>query len=219
MANLLVLFTSLKVSVVVASLASICIYKFASPLIGVWLGNEYILGNTTVAFVAIISGLTITRGIIDQFIHGNGLYGDTWAPYVESAITLAVSLICGSLWGLIGVLCGSLTSITIIIYIWKPYSLFSKGFKLPILMYWKPFAINISASSVAFITTDYIYDKFIQENITTSNWFGLIISGIIYVIMITPITAIVYYAISDGFKDFMHRNKLFKKLNTNDTAS
>ena len=209
----------LAIRIFVASLVSICIYKFASPLIGVWLGNEYILDKTTVAIVAVICGLGIARGIIDQFIHGNGLYGDVWAPYVESAIMLSISLTCGSLWGLPGVLCGSLASITIIIYIWKPYYLFSRGFKIPIIKYWELFAINISASSVAFLMTDYVYEKFIQENINTDNWLGLITSGMIYVIMITPTTAIIYYAVSKGFKDFIHRNKLFKKSNTSNTAS
>ena len=202
----------LAIRIFVASLVCICIYKFASPFIGVWLGNEYILDNATVVLIAILSGSTITRGIIDQFIHGNGLYGDIWAPYVESIITLAVSLTCGHLWGLPGVLCGSLASITIIIYIWKPYYLFSRGFKLPVLKYWKIFAINISTSAIAFLTTDYIYETFIGAHITINNWGWLIVSGTIYSIIIATVTSVAYFISSIGFRDFLTRSKFFKNV-------
>ena len=195
----------------VASLVGICIYKFASPLVGVWLGYEYILDNTTVVFIAILSGLGIARGIIDQFIHGNGLYADVWAPYAESVIMASVAIIGGFLWGLPGVLCGPLISIIAIIYIWKPYYLFSRGFKLSVLKFWKLFAINISASVIAFLGTDYIYETFIHCHILTDNWGGLIASGAIYSIIIVSLTAIAYYIASTGFRDFLHRSKLFKK--------
>ena len=194
----------------VASLVGICIYKFASPLVGVWVGKEYILGDNTVAIIAILSGLGIARGIIDQFIHGNGLYGDIWAPYVESSIMIIVALTCGSIWGLPGVLCGSLASVVIIIYIWKPYYLFSRGFKLSVFKYWKLFAINIAASAVAFLVADYIYETFIHCHITTDNWGGLIVCGVIYGIIIVSLTAIAYYIVSAGFRDFLHRSKQFK---------
>lgn len=200
----------LAIRLFVASLVSICIYKFASPLVGVWVGNEYILDKTTVALIAILSGLGIARGIIDQFIHGNGLYGDIWAPYTESVIMLAVSLTCGSIWGLPGVLCGSLASVVIIIYIWKPYYLFSKGFKLSVLKYWKLFAINISASAIAFLATDYIYETYIHSHILTDNWYGLIACGTIYSIIIAILATGAYYIVSAGFRDFLHRSKLFK---------
>lgn len=200
----------LAIRIFLASLVSICIYKFASPLICVWLGNEYILNNTTVALIATLSGLGIARGIIDQFIHGNGLYGDIWAPYVESTIMIIISLVCGSIWGLSGVLCGSLASIIMIIYIWKPYYLFSRGFKLSVFKYWKLFIINISASAIAFLITDCIYETFIHCHIPTNNWGGVIVNGAIYSIILATLTVGVYYATSAGFRDFIHRSKLHK---------
>ena len=118
----------------------------------------------------------------------------------------------GYYYGLPGVLCGPLVSMVAIIYIWKPYYLFSRGFKLPILVYWKSFFVNIFATTVAYLVTKYLYITFIQANITTDNWFGLIMSGIIFVIIITAITATLYYTVSVGFRAFLHRSKLFKKI-------
>jgi hypothetical protein len=117
----------------------------------------------------------------------------------------------GYFYGLPGVLCGPLVSIIAIIYIWKPYYLFSRGFKLSVYEYWKLFTINISASTVAFLATDYIYETFIHSYISTSNWVGLIINGATYSIILAILTAVAYYITSAGFRDFIHRSKLIKK--------
>ena len=196
----------------IASITTACIYTFSSKFIGVWLGTEYILGNYTVALIAMLSGLGIARGVLDQFCYGCGLFADVWAPYAESIIMATFAIIGGHLYGLPGVLCGPLLSIIVIIYIWKPYYLFSQGFKLSVFKYWKLFAINISATIIAFFATGSIFSNFIEEHIPTDNWSGLIASGVIYTIIITAITFITYYAVSAGFRDFIHRSKIFKKI-------
>ena len=195
-----------------ASIVVACIYTFASKFIGVWLGEEYILHDYTVAIIAILSGLGIARGVLDQFCYGCGLFADVWAPYAESIIMATIAIIGGYLYGLPGVLCGPLASIIAIIYIWKPYYLFSRGFKLSVLNYWKLFAINISATIIAFLATHFMFSRFIQDYIPTDNWVGLITSGAIYTAIITTTTTVAYYANSAGFREFVHRSKLFKKI-------
>ena len=202
----------LAIRLFVASIAAACIYTFASKFIGVWLGEEYILNGYTVALIAILSGLGIARGVLDQFCYGCGLFADVWAPYAESAIMVVFSIIGGFHYGLPGVLCGPLVSIIAIIYIWKPYYLFSKGFKLSVIEYWKLFAINIIATTLSLLTTNYIFCTFIQTNIPTNNWGNLIASGAIYTITIAITTTITYYALSAGFRDFIQRSKLFNKI-------
>ena len=203
----------LAIRLYIASIATACTYTFASHFISVWLGKEYVLEETTVVLIAILSGLGIARGVLDQFCYGCGLFADVWAPYAESAIMITFSVIGGYYLGLPGVLCGPLISTTAIIYIWKPYYLFSRGFKLPILKYWKLFALNISATIIAFFAARYIYGTYIQTHITSDNWGGLIAGGTIYTIIITATISVVYYAVSAGFRDFVHRSKLFKRAN------
>ena len=55
-------------------------------------------------------------------------------------------------------------------------------------------------------------NRFIQNPIPIDNWLGLIASGIIYLVIIFVTTAVIYYVSSIGFRDFVHRSKLFKKL-------
>lgn len=201
----------LALRIFVASVTASGIYTFASPFIGVWLGKEYILNNYTVALIAILSGLGIARGVLDQFIHGSGIFADVWAPYAESIIMVIFAVIGGYFYGLPGVLCGPLVSIIAIIYIWKPYYLFSRGFKLPILKYWKLFATNILATAISFVVTGYIYNTFVKSNIPNNNWLGLIANGTIYLIIIIAIMFLTYYFLSAGFRDFLQRSKLLKK--------
>ena len=141
----------LAIRIFIASIVGACIYKFSSIFIGVWLGEEYILSNTVVLIIATLSALNIARGVLDQFCYGCGLFADVWAPYTESAIMVVVSLICGNIWGLPGVLCGSLVSIILIIYVWKPYYLFSRGFRQPVLKYWSLFTTNIATTAVTIL--------------------------------------------------------------------
>lgn len=206
----------LAIRIFVASIVAACIYTFASPFIGVWLGQEYILGKITVALIAILSGLNIARGVLDQFCYGSGIFGDVWAPYAESVIMVLFAVTGGYYYGLLGVLCGPLASIIAIIYIWKPFYLFSRGFKLPVCKYWKLFATNLLATAFAFAATGYTYNTFIKPYIPCDNWLGLITNGAIYVVIITTATTITYYCTSVGFRDFLHRSNLFKKLH-NDT--
>lgn len=202
----------LAIRLFVASLACISIYKFASPLVGVWLGNEYTLDNTTVAIIATLSGLGIARGVVDQFIIGHGLFAAVWAPYVESIIMVTFAMIGGYFYGLPGALTGPLISTIVIVYIWRPYYLFSAGFKQSVIKYWKLFTINLSASSVAFLATDYIYITLIEKNIAANNWFGLIINGLFFLVIAISITTVAYYTISEGFRDFLHRSRPFQKI-------
>ena len=201
----------LSVRLIIAPIIAACIYKFLPTFILLWLGEEYILQDSVVIIIAILSALNIARGIIDQFIYGCGLFADVWAPYVESIIMVFVSVTCGYYWGLPGVLCGPLASTITIIYIWKPFYLFSKGFKLPIIEYWKLFITNISTSAVTFMASNFVYNNFIQVHIHTKTWSCLIIGCIIYTIIIVTTTTIGYLITSVGFRDFIHRIWLHKQ--------
>lgn len=78
-----------------------------------------------------------TRGVVDIFNHAHGLYADVWTAWVEGVVNLAVTITAAYYLGIAGVLLGKIASILPIIVFWKPYYLFSTGFKLPVKVYWK----------------------------------------------------------------------------------
>ena len=201
----------LSLRVFIASIVAACIFQFSSQFIGVWLGEQYILEGHTVALIAILSGLNIARGVLDQFCYGSGLFADVWAPYTESIIMVIFAMTGGYLWGLPGVLLGPLASIIAIIFIWKPYYLFSKGFKIGVWKYWQIFCAHLVVVVVANSASAYICGQVIRPLITATSWIGLIVEGGLFLITISLFTFVCFYLTSEGFRDIVGRIKFFKK--------
>ena len=191
----------------ITTIVTACIYEFLPQFIELWLGKQYILGNATGTLIAILCGLNITRGAIDQFNHAFGLYGDIWAPYIECTITIVFAIIGGQAWGLPGILLGSLISTITINYIWKPYYLFSRGFKKNCIIYWRIFITHLIIATMAYIISIYFYDYIIKPFISATGWIGLIIEGALYLLTIALVNFAGFFITSKGFRDICSRLK------------
>lgn len=91
-----------------------------------------------------------TRPIVDMFNHSYGLYGDIWAAWVEGIVNITVTIAIAFKWGIIGILMGKIVSLFIIVVIWKPYYLYSKGFKESVWDYWKGVLMYYFCFALAF---------------------------------------------------------------------
>ncbi|WP_315085106.1 sugar transporter [Bacteroides heparinolyticus] len=120
----------------IAGTISFALLQLTDAFISLWLGDEYIISRHILYLIILNSFIGYTRGATDQFIYGYGLFQDTWAPVAEICINLIVAIVGGYFWGLPGILMGNITSLLLIIVLWKPYFLYSKGFKMPIVYYW-----------------------------------------------------------------------------------
>lgn len=128
------------------------IYYLIEPFISLWLGNEYVMPNTVLVLILLRFFIRLTRGATDQFIYGYGLFYDTWAPIVESIIFFIVAIFGGVIWGLNGILLGGIISLIIIVCCWKPYFLFSRGFKISVIKnYWYNWSKYLIISVFSFV--------------------------------------------------------------------
>ena len=96
------------------------------------------------------------RGTNDQFIFGYGLFHDTWAAVATLAITVAVALAGGFLWGLPGVLLGDVASSLTVVSVWKPYLLYKEGFGMPVMSYWKNIFLYLLLAVLSWGLTDVV---------------------------------------------------------------
>jgi len=71
-----------------------------------------------------------------NFVQGYGMFNDIGAPAIEATLNLSMSILLGYLYGIQGVLMGSVISMFAIAFIWKPIYLFRWGFKQPVSRYW-----------------------------------------------------------------------------------
>lgn len=129
------------------------IYQFTEPFIVLWLGEEYVLNHKILILLVVYLYLSNIRNVVDMFNHSYGLYADVWAAWTELFINLSITVIGGIYYGIIGILLGKIVSVGLIVTLWKPYYLFSKGIKLPISIYWKGTLRYHFAIAICFTTT------------------------------------------------------------------
>lgn len=187
----------------IAGTISFALLQLTESFISLWLGKEYVLSPIILALVIFNAFIGYTRGATDQFLYGFGLFHDTWAPIVEIGISLTIALIGGSLWGLPGVLSGSIISQLIIVGIWKPYFLYSQGFRVSVLQYWGgyfKYLIIILIPAIAY------YFIFPHEQFTPDNSFGDWIKyAVIIVTSYSTTTFFLLYLLTNGVRTFIHR--------------
>lgn len=187
----------------VAGLLVSCFGYLASSFISVWLGSQYPLSNTVVLLISIALFYNIARSITDQFINGYGLFYDVWAPVTESVIFVVSSILFGKLYGLVGVLLGPIISESIIVYMWKPYFLFTKGFKYSVLKYWKLFTTNVLLIIISFLISAFMTTLILGQ--TIHGWIGWLSTAVIFFLLMTVISLFLFYFFSQGMKGFLKR--------------
>lgn len=181
------------------------------PFISVWLSPDYLLGHLVLIIVCISSFLSINRSTVDSFISGYGLFQDIWAPVIEAVINLSLALCLGFFFDISGVLIGGLTSTLLIIYGWKPYFLFTKGFNrpplkeyfIPMVWRWGLLALN---------GTLFIYLNELLKPTVINSYLNIAIYGLILSVIIIPTIYIQFYILTPGTR-MLHKRicKLIKE--------
>lgn len=179
-----------------------------NPVIGWWLGPQYILKNHIVFLILLNMYIMLTRPSIDLFINAYGLYDDVWAAYAEGITNLIITLIFGYFYGLIGILLGKVVSMLFLVVIWKPYYLYKRGFKESVKFYWfhvfKHYAILIASLSLCNILLS------ITNWIIPHSILGIVTVFSIIIIPIILTYSILIYITCPGTKELFMRLSLKK---------
>lgn len=151
--SLRVFWEIIAVRIWLAGVCAFAIWHTLPSFITLWLGAEYLLPDTVVFLLALRFFLCIIRGGFEHFIHAHGLFYDTWAPLAESALFLSIAIVGGYYRGLEGVLLGSVISTAIIVFGWKSWFLFVKGFQCSAWNFWKSWSIYLVVTLASFAIT------------------------------------------------------------------
>ena len=157
----------------IAAILSFSLYTLLEPFVAHWLGSEYIMDNRILILLVIYIYITNSRNSVDSFNYAHGMYADVWSAWAELIINISVTIICGLKWGIIGILLGKIASLIPIVVLWKPYYLFTSGFKEPVSFYWKGVIRNYAISVFSFVAA-LIMLRFIPINPYQSIWTWLI---------------------------------------------
>lgn len=194
----------------IAAILSFSLYNFLEPFVSHWLGSEYIMDHKILILLMIFIYISNSRGSVDAFNYAHGLYADVWSAWAELIINVSITIICGLKWGIIGILLGKIVSLLAIVVLWKPYYLFTSGFKEPVFIYWKGVLRNYTISFFAFFFATNIL-KLIPINPyhTIWSWIGYATIGMVIFLTIDLTLTLLF---AKGAKDSLNRIKSTKKL-------
>lgn len=192
----------------VAGVLCYSIYCYIEPFISLWLGSEYIMDHRILVLLAIYIYISNSRGVVDAFNHAYGLYADVWSAWAELTMNVSVTIVAGIYYGIIGILLGKLISVGFIVILWKPYYLFSSGFKESFAHYWNGTIRYYLIFGFSFVIGYYINQTFSVNPYTSFYSWMLYCSMSILAYLAIYIALLLCFA--KGAKDCIKRIK-FKK--------
>ena len=184
----------------VAGVLSLCVWQLGDSFITVWLGGQYLLSDIILAMISFNMFLGFIFGLYNQFASPYKLFADTWVP-VCRVVSIAVCVAGGYLWGMPGILGAQIFTTFLLLHVWKPYYLYSKGFRLPILKYIRMFVTNLLGLSVSYMLSVQLCDRIISSADAISSWGD----WLIYAAVFTSILGFVSFAVSYTFQSDMRR--------------
>ena len=174
-----------------------------NPIIDWWVGSQYILQDHIVFLILLNMYIMLTRPSVDLFINAYGLYDDVWAAYAEGIINVTITITVGIFYGLVGILLGKIISMLFLVVIWKPYYLYTKGFKESLFVYWKNITIHLLLLCLC-LGGNYLCIYLLAWK-TEPNIISIIQYGFCFTLPVIIVYTLLVYFMSDGMKDLVRR--------------
>lgn len=197
-----VFFELLSIRYYLATLCSVSLFYIVPKFVGVWIGTKYILPTIVLSLMSIHIFIQQARLTVDNFKNGYGLYQDVWAPITEIIICILGASSLGYIYGLPGILAGYVAGELFIKMIWKPYYLFTKGFKCSVTRLYWPRIIKYIIFGIIVLIELYIVNRNLPKHILSETWICVIsycaIIGFISFISLS----MMYWLFDNSFRSF-----------------
>jgi len=141
----------------ISGISTICLLNLLNPFIELWVGKNYLLSNTVVYVIVANFFFMQNRRLILTFKFNAGLFrSDMYKPFIEIVFNLGISIFLVHIYGVLGVLIGTLAN-TFFINIWVEAFIVHKHiFSTSIVGYLKMYLIQILALIFAYAISSYI---------------------------------------------------------------
>ena len=186
----------------ISGLACFALYISIEPFINLWIGHKYVLEESTLLLMIMGMYIRLTRSVVDSFKLAYQLFADVWAPIVEACINLGCSILFGYWWGLNGIILGSNLSLILIVLIWKPYYIFTKGLKAS----WANYYIQYTYHTILLVSCAYISIKlseyFFKQH---DNYLQITLHSILMLFIFGILTYSILFSTTKGMRMFSIR--------------
>lgn len=186
----------------VATIICFGIYMLGHSFMHLWVGEEYIMPESAFIILILITFVQLTR-TNDTFLAAYGLFQDIWAPIVEASLNLGLSLLLGYFFGLTGILLGVFISLILVVCVWKPYFLYSRGFNESCREYFVRILKYLFLLGLVFIGCRWLFVQVV--NIEINTWFTWLFALVVMVLTYSIISLIVLCTTDAPSKAFVRR--------------
>lgn len=187
-----------------AGICSLCVWHLGDSFIVVWLGQQYLLPKIILALISSNLFLSILFELYLQFLRGYKLFADTWLAIVRIA-SISLCILGGYLWGMAGILGAQILTTFLLLHVWKPYYLFSQGFKCSIIKYIRIFTTNTAGIAIAFIITEVICKHILLDIVMENSWIDWLIHATSFSLILGVSAILIFYFTQPGFRNFTSR--------------
>lgn len=176
---------------------------FSREFISLWVGKEFLLSDITVGLMIAFLFIMQTRGTNDQFLYAYGLFADVWAAIAEMTVSLAGALVLGYFYGLPGVISGGVMGMLLIVCIWKPIYLYTKGFKNSLWRYWLLVGKNVCLIAASVVAAYWIKQFIFPDSSASILMLGLRAVVVMAIYMLLSFS--LFYISGNGMREFTSR--------------
>lgn len=162
----------LAVDCLLGAVCAFGFFSFSDAFVALWVGPEMVLDCVTVAALSVMVFITVSRAAITQFLQAHGFFDDVWAAFTEAGLNVSLSILFGMKWGLPGVLCGVVSSLVLIVLIWKPFYLFRVKRCGSLVLYWCSWLSYVFVAAVAAVGFSWLFRSL--EPLSSLSFFALL---------------------------------------------
>jgi O-antigen/teichoic acid export membrane protein len=141
----------------IGGISTVCLVNLLNPFIELWVGKDYLLSDSVIYVIVANFFLMQNRWLVNTFKFDAGIFRpDMYKPLVEIAFNLSLSIFLVRIYGILGVLIGTLAN-TFFINIWVEVFIAHKYiFATRIVRYLKMYAAQIFALLISCVLSLYI---------------------------------------------------------------
>ena len=199
------------VTIIFYGTAAIGIAVCANEMILVWIGDQYVLAQP----VAILIGIEILfRGLqvnLSQIRNTSGVFRQMWyRPIISVLINIIVSVALVRIWGINGVLIGTISSILLTDFLFDPSLILKYSFKKikPVSVYYKKNILYFLILIAIYYVNNFICKQFF----TGYGWVSIIVHSIIVAITVPSIFIILFWNTSECKYFVQLIKRIFRKI-------
>lgn len=185
----------------IASVICFCLFNLSHSFMVLWIGKDYLLDSISFTLLVVYAFISMTR-TNDSFLSAYGLFQDIYAPAVEAALNLGLSILLGYYYGLPGIIAGVLIGLLLVVCGWKPYFLYTRGFQVSIMGY-----LFLITKILCFIIISWILSRFLLEyiNLSCNDFISWVLISFKVFLLYGLVSLCCFQLLSKDFRTFTQR--------------